>query len=273
MKTKQKIEIILFIVSLLIFLWLKFDYRIAKNQSFYEFPHLSIEISNNKNIIFGNPVAPIEKILHYTGYSSGYDYDTKNSLWVSYNLRSKNFNGKKFLRRRNFRPSPDIKSNYSQTNNIYRKTGYDRGHLAKQEDMKGRNIECELESCYLNNISPQKKKFNRGIWKRLEDKCHVLLVKNDEAWIITGPIFDTNHTYLKYKTEIPDAFYKIIVLRKNNSLEFISFIIPQNYKTTNLTHYLTSIDKIESSTGIDFFPLMNKSTETKIEQNTFKEAL
>lgn len=266
MKMKRITELSIFILSLLVFIWLKFDYRLETGKQSLNFADIELALDANRNVIYGDPTGSTEQTLHYTGYSSGYDYDTKNSLWVSYNLQKRYFEGRKYVKNRKFKPSPDIKRRFSAELDSYKKTGYDRGHLAKQEDMKGRNRNCELEACYLNNVSPQLKNFNRGIWKNLEDQCQEWLLGFDEGWVITGPVFDSQKELLKNDLEIPDAFYKILVLRKKDNLEFRSFLIPHINRKDDSFKYQTSIDEVEKVTNLDFFPLMDDSLENIIEK-------
>ena len=55
----------------------------------------------------------------------------------------------------------------------YRKSGYDRGHLAPAGDMKW-DVQAMKESFYYSNISPQLPQLNRGVCgKNLKTKYEI----------------------------------------------------------------------------------------------------
>ena len=69
----------------------------------------------------------------------------------------------------------------------YAKTGYDRGHLVPAADMTF-NIVALKESFLMSNVSPQKPKFNRGIWKGLESKVRDWALRYDLLCVVVGPV-------------------------------------------------------------------------------------
>ena len=91
--------------------------------------------------------------------------------------------------------------------------------------------------------------------------------KFKESWVITGTIYDDNHSFIKDKIEIPDAFYKIVVVNTGKTYKSSSFVIYQGDKSYNLEEYLVSIDSVESATGIDFFSELEDNLENKFESN------
>jgi len=228
------------------------------------FPEPGIQ---NEHIIWGMPRTPTVKVFKYSGLVLGYNNDRKTPDWVSYHLTGVYINGEKFLDRRRFKPDPAIEDKNKVRTSDYTRSGYDRGHLAAQADMKGRDLLCESEACYLTNIAPQKPGFNRKIWLNLEKAVRKWTLIYNESWIITGSVFDDDHTYIKDKIEIPDAFYKIIVIKENTSYRSNAFIIYQDDESYNLEEYLVSIDSVESATGIDFFSDLEDNLENKFEAN------
>jgi endonuclease G len=67
----------------------------------------------------------------------------------------------------------------------YTNSGFDRGHLAPAGDMKWSETAMD-ESFLMSNISPQKPAFNRGIWKKLEEKIRSWAIENDSIIVVTG---------------------------------------------------------------------------------------
>jgi len=47
----------------------------------------------------------------------------------------------------------------------------------------------------------------------------------------------------------------------------ITFLLPNESSKKSIFNYLTSIDSVESISGIDFYPNLNNSIENKIEAN------
>ena len=78
-------------------------------------------------------------------------------------------------------------------NHHYRKSGYDRGHLAPAADFSLNDNEMN-DTFVLSNISPQLPRFNRTIWLRLEEFVRRVAKKEgngstSETWVITGPLW------------------------------------------------------------------------------------
>ncbi|MDA3813492.1 MAG: DNA/RNA non-specific endonuclease [Candidatus Cloacimonetes bacterium] len=221
----------------------------------------------NEHVIWGMPIVSTATIFKYSGLVLGYNNDRKTPDWVSYHITDDYINGKKYLDKRKFKPDPNIEDENKVRTSDYTRSGYDRGHLAAQADMKGRDLLCESEACYLTNIAPQKPSFNRKTWLNLEKAVRKWTLKYNELWVITGSIYDSDHTYIKDKIEIPDAFYKIIVVKLDQTYGSNAFVIYQDDKTYNLEEYIVSIDSVESATGIDFFSELEDNLENKFESN------
>ena len=60
-------------------------------------------------------------------------------------------------------------------------------------------------------------------------------------------------------------FYKIVFRVMDGKIETISFLVPHIATNKNIAEYVTSIDKIEALTGIDFFKKLPDSVEKEIE--------
>ena len=92
----------------------------------------------------------------------------------------------------------------------YRRSGYDRGHLAPAADMAFDNLAMS-ESFYMSNMSPQNSKLNRGLWARLENRIRDWVRRGDgDAYVITAPILKKGLERIDSGVSIPDFYYKII---------------------------------------------------------------
>lgn len=244
-------------------LWYSFIYKPRREKQ--KLPEMVISGTGQTHILWGYPICENDKIFEYEGFVSGYDTVKLNPLWVSYNLKKEYLKGQKFLKERKFAPDPTMDKEYTALDNDFKKSGYDRGHLARLADMKGRSKQCELQSCYFTNISPQKQNFNRDTWNNLERAADELTLRYNESWIVTGPYFDDDIKLMKVRVEIPDGFYKIVILKKGNNFYPLAFVLDQEAASSNIEEYSVTIDSVESLTGIDFFSELSDSLENSFE--------
>jgi endonuclease G len=206
-----------------------------------------------------------EHIICHTGYCLEYDHNYKLAKWVAYELTNTETQGT-FARNDKFTPDPQITRNSASLED-YKKSGYDRGHLAPAADMKW-SAEAMRESFYLSNMSPQDKSFNRGIWKKLEEQTRNWAIENKAVYITTGPILEKGlPTIGPNQIPIPKAFYKVILDYTQPEVKAIGFIIPNQGSTLPLSSFAHSIDEIEKQTHIDFFSKVPDEIENHIEQS------
>lgn len=114
----------------------------------------------------------------------------------------------------------------------------------------------------LSNISPQKPKFNNGIWKYLEDAVRKLDSKKNvfETYAISGPLFYFDQEVFMMGAEdesisvtlpIPHAFFKSILTEKNTgTINMWSFIIPNENTDLELEDFLVKTSKVEKISGL-----------------------
>ena len=206
-----------------------------------------------------------DKIICHTGYCLSYDINYKLAKWVAYELTFAETQGT-FARNDKFKPDPLLTKNSASLDD-YKKSGYDRGHLAPAADMKW-SAEAMKESFYLSNMSPQDKSFNRGIWKKLEEQVRDWAVENKAVYITTGPLLEQGlPTIGPNRIPIPKAFYKVILDYTQPEVKAIGFIIPNQGSTLPLSSFAHSIDEIEKQTHIDFFSKLPDDIENNLEQH------
>jgi endonuclease G, mitochondrial len=166
----------------------------------------------------------------------------------------------------NFRTDPMVESG-SATLADYSGSGYDRGHLCPAAAMRF-NKAAMSETFYMSNMSPQKPDFNRGIWKKLEEKVRNWTVDNDELDIVTGPVFYKSKQHKEIGSDgvdVPDAYYKVILDFKEPDVKAIGFLIPNEGSRKPLSYYALPVDNIERITGFDFFATLPVNIENKVE--------
>ena len=141
------------------------------------------------------------------------------------------------------------------------------GHLCPAADNKW-SKEAMNQSFLLTNICPQNIDLNAGDWESLEKKCRTWAKRHGDIYIVAGPIFHNKNyrTIGNNKMGIPDAFFKVI-LCTNGSPKALGFIFPNEGMSHQLTHYLCSVDSVESVTGIDFFFSLPDDIENEVESS------
>lgn len=204
-------------------------------------------------------------IIEHTGFSLLYNEKHEQANWVAYELTKEECFGT-FKRSNKFVCDPKVVT-YTANNDDYKGTNYDRGHLAPSADMTWSSNSMK-ESFYYSNISPQEPGFNRGIWKRLEEKVRNWAIENKSLFIVTGPVLSDNLLSIgSNKVSVPKYFYKVILDNTEPSVKGIAFIMPNSSSSLSLEYYAVSIDSVEKLTNIDFFPLLEDNIEKKIEKN------
>ena len=214
-----------------------------------------------------------EKLIQHTGYSFVYSEEHEQAKWIAYVLNNKELDGT-FDRSDNFREDPFVSSG-SASNSDYAKSGYDRGHLAPAADMKW-SEKAMSESFYYSNMSPQLPAFNRGIWKKLEEKVRYWAFENDSILIVTGPILSSKNqkklaTIGPNSVAVPAYYYKAILDFKKEKSKSIAFILPNKGTKMHLKSFVVTIDSLEKLSKIDFFYRLDDKLETSIESKFCKE--
>ena len=212
------------------------------------------------------PSSNTGKVVHHRYYSLSYNEKYEEAEWVAYVLTKESLRIPNVKRTNWFEEDPMINTG-SATYYDYKGSGFTRGHLAPAGDMAF-NDEAMKESFLMSNITPQKRAFNNGIWKELEENIRNWAWKNNKLYIATGPVLDRSiRKYIgKNKVGVPKYFYKVILDIDDPGRKGIGFIIPNDKSTEPLENYEVSIDSVEKLTGIDFFSeLLTDDEEEKLE--------
>lgn len=169
-------------------------------------------------------------------------------------------------RTNDFRPDPKVNT-VSADSADYWNSGYDRGHLAPSADFRWSSTALS-ESYYYSNMSPQVAGLNRGAWSHLENQVREWAIDKGELCVVTGPVLHPNLPKVpqgSYRVSIPEYYYKIVYDYSSIPQKAIGFLFPNKEVKYELHKYVVSIDSIEKLTGIDFFPLLPDTLQTRIE--------
>ncbi|UYO73740.1 DNA/RNA non-specific endonuclease [Halomonas qinghailakensis] len=209
------------------------------------------------------------RVLRNDGFLAGWSDVRANALWVSYQVEAV-ADDTRIGSRPNFKA--DWRTLWPIGTDSYAGSGYDRGHLAPNyaiAAVHGRS--AQVDTFLMSNMTPQRPNLNRQLWQRLEESVmDHFAPRFDRLQVITGPIFPERFMDNVFNrvgfVEVPEAFYKIIVVPDEEATLALAFIMPQDVRGNEpLDDYLVTIDEIESRTGLNFFPDLSSEREAVVE--------
>lgn len=205
------------------------------------------------------------QIIVHIGYVVSYNCAWRLPNWVAYELTRNEVDGTE-PRSNFFKPDPEVPPSCSAEWNDYRRSGFDRGHMAPAGDMKWSRQAME-ESFYLSNICPQNHELNAGKWNEIEQLVRRWARESGKAYVVCGPIVEDNHATIgANRVAVPSAFFKVVLRQKAGTWQGIAFKCDNISDQRTVSSYAISIDSAEQLTGIDFFPLLPDKIEKAVER-------
>ncbi len=213
----------------------------------------AVELQHD-NLLLGIP-GHADTIVDRQGFALGYMKYHGLSAWVIYKLTREEVLTGTAMRTAEFKSDPDIAGG-SAVNADYRKSGYDRGHLAPAADMAFSRQTMD-DSFYYSNISPQHPSFNRGIWKKLEEQIRQFAIAEGEIYVVSGPVLpkEKSITIGHGRVTVPTHYYKV-VYDLTQPQKMIAFILPNQGSCRSVRDFAVTVDAVEALTGLDFFSLV-----------------
>ena len=207
------------------------------------------------------------EIIEHTGYTLSYREEYEVPEWVAYELTREEVTTLAVERKDNFREDKTV-STGSATLQDYKKSGYDRGHMAPAADFRW-SAEAMDDTFYLSNMCPQTHAFNAGIWSDLESAIRSMAYEDGSIYVVTGPVLTDGPygTIGENGVAVPSYFYKVVLDYSEPTLKAIGFILPHENSKNPLSYFAVTVDEVEERTGLDFFPLLPDSTEEKLESS------
>lgn len=223
------------------------------------------EVVNKENVISIDfdflPTSTTNEVYEHKTYAFSYSEEHEQSEWVAYYIDNNDVT-KANYDRPFFEQDPLVTTKSADWRN-YKNSGYDRGHLCPAGDRK-ESYEDYTETFFTSNISPQEHEFNSGVWNRLEEKTRYWATKNDGLYVVTGGVLSDNlKTIGKEDVSVPNYFYKVLLSKDGTRM--IGFLVPHENSDKPLYEFVVSVDQIEKMTGIDFYPKLDDTIETKLE--------
>ena len=161
-----------------------------------------------------------DQIIKKQSYDICFSYKYNGPLYVIYELDGDLVNKNNIKDRFSFYKEKELLKKYQINANIYKKMGYDIGHLANDASFDY-SEETLYETYSTANVIPQLPEINRDqkFWLGLEIKERQLAVKHGFVLVINKVIYETDikksKKLNKAKQHIPIAFKKIFLY--NNS--------------------------------------------------------
>ena len=228
-----------------------------------------------KQIKFGNPSdANYDDLNNYLiskpQFVISYNCDRHLANWVSWTVNA-DYMGQ-VERANNFRSDPDVPC-YQVTPKDYRRSGYDRGHIAPSAD-RDSSIEDNSATFFMSNMMPQSPSNNREVWRELENYERDLIQQfdNQAVYIVAGP--SGRAGTIGNNVVIPETTWKAILIidAEGNPSQTIAVNVPNNesIKHTDWEDYLVTVDELEELTGYDFFEELPDNAEEELERQIYQ---
>ncbi len=191
-----------------------------------------------------SPVCFSEIALLYSGIA-------RTPLWSAEHLtagRIQRARGLSRLHSDAFHEEPSLPADLRSELADYRRSGFDRGHMAPNGDMS--TIEAQEESFSLANMIPQEPCNNEVLWEGIESAVRSLALSEGDAYVVTGPAFlGAELRSLKGRVLVPTHIFKAVYLpsRKLAGAYFAPNDGSQSWEPI-------SISELESRISVDVFP-------------------
>lgn len=232
-------------------------------------PRLASELALAQ-IKYGNPSAANADdfdnyLISKPQYVISYNCSLNLANWVSWTVNADYMGNVE--RQDNFRPDPDVPC-YRVTPRDYRRSGYDRGHIAPSAD-RDSNAEDNSATFFMSNMMPQSPSNNREVWRELESFERDLIreLGNEAVYIVAGGYGSLGT--IGNGVVVPASTWKVILVidADGKPSQAIAVNMPndESIKHTDWTDYLVTVDEIEALTGYDFFEGLPDELEAILE--------
>jgi endonuclease G, mitochondrial len=202
----------------------------------------------------------VKHTLFTLAYSEGYEL----SSWVAYQLTPEMAKATATFKDK-FAEDPLVITG-SASPKDYKDAGFIMGQLVPPEDMLISPKAVE-ETFLMSNVVPQKPAFNKYVWKTVQNLIREWAKEGNTLYITTGPVLADAPfgSFGSNKVSIVNRFY-IAVLDVTGE-RAIGFIFRNNASSGTPKSFAVSIDDLEKTTGIDFFPSLPDDLENKVESS------
>lgn len=237
---------------------------IDRDPGFPGSPGSRIDADLAGRFLYGGLPADVD-VLVRTGYVVSYNPELKVPNWVGYKLTSSPdlFDERIGV----FRSDPDIPAGQSARVEDYSRSGYHRGHLVSERDMRRFGEQAVVEANLLSAVAPQTQRLNQGVWASVESWAREY-VEDTGKWVCVaaGPAF-LHHTEEGLETVqrvttigegqvgVPTHFWRVHTRLVDGKPDVMCVLVPnQSDLEKDVTAYLVSLGEIERVANLRFFP-------------------
>jgi endonuclease G len=199
--------------------------------------------------------------LCYDDFAVGHSALTHTPLWSAEHLTANEIDAAAALERRDaFHAEASLPHNERAELIDYRRSGYDRGHMAPSGDMPTQH--AQAQSFTLANMVPQAASLNRGLWEEIEVAVRALAWTDNELFVVTGPIFDADldagGTRLNGRVRVPHALFKAVYdPRRRQAGAYVAD------NAAGAGYRIVSIAQLTAIIGVDVFPSLPASIKAR----------
>ena len=236
------------------------------------------------------------RVAHYTHYSLSMRKSRRIAAFVAWNIDGRIT--KPGSKEATWQTDPRIPAQFQIDNTLYEGTKFDRGHIAKREDLlwggKGVAKRANDDSFCYTNATPQHENFNRiapALWKSLEDEIFRQVdVADQRIALVGGPIFAKDDRAFTPSAApagfkpvlIPKEFFKIVAYRDgaDNRVKVMAFrlsqanlikgkleaLAPEALDLSRFEMYQVDVAEIEKATGLSMPAFRRHDTQAAPER-------
>lgn len=218
----------------------------------------------------GQPITNF--VIHRTSYSVGYDPRHRNPSWVHEHLTQQQLEGGETKALFKISEEELIPAHLRAKLDDFRQGTWERAHLCPPADHRF-SRKALSETFYISNIAPQARKFNQGIWRKLEKQVRDWTKEYESLDVFTGPVYLPKQGEKQLRISllgssgvaIPSHFYKVILAKGSTGYESFAYLLPNEAisRTAPLEEYKTSLETVEKAAGILFCPELEGRIDKK----------
>ncbi|XP_016980379.1 endonuclease G, mitochondrial isoform X1 [Drosophila rhopaloa] len=218
----------------------------------------------------------LDDLRLYSDFVLSYDRRNRVAHWVCEHLQVDSIHFVRGRRGQNpYQADMSVPSNFRSELTDYRRSGFDRGHLAAAGNHHLQQNHCQ-DTFFLTNIAPQiGQGFNRGAWNHLERYVRNLVHRFGSVYVCTGPLYKPKQRLggklgVEYEmiglnlVAVPTHFFKVIMVESKLQLGkpyMEGYVLPNAPIPDDLPlrSFLCDIREIEHYAGLKFFDGLRRS--------------